>query len=251
MILEYRAFVGEGDFTANGNVCTICLCDEKSLHINEQDFTLCTVWRPSCQSPLYEVSCSQNGYCIECCGHGLLCAAASILSTQTNRASLRINGNIIPAKLNEGKIWLRFTKLSGNLITLPSWINQAFHFINPISNQCIQATEYGGEQGYLLLEWPPMTDLTQMNISSAVITQFTQRAVICVAKGEWQALVKFRYFAPQYGVAEDMATGSAARVVAAHFGGKLTLHQVSSSGGLMYSNEDAEHVEIGGLCQPI
>ena len=60
-----------------------------------------------------------------------------------------------------------------------------------------------------------------------------------------------RYFAPQYGVEEDIATGSAMRVLAQYWSSRfkqLTVYQCSPQGGLLLSRHTATHVEVGGRC---
>ena len=252
MQFSYSAFVGESHYAAKGNICGVSYFDTKpeDLHelISKEDKTHCVVWRSSSSTPLYEIMCSKDRHVIECCGHGLLCAASHLfLTKQHNEVSFFINGRTVQAKQSMGKVWLRFSRLLGETITPPTWTHKAFSFEGKKISLCERATLYGGDTGYLLLEWPKMTDLRSMTVSSAQIVQSTNRALICVAPTSDSTLLNFRYFAPQYGPVEDMATGSAARVVASHFDGKFILHQVSKDGGLMHVNRSEKHVEVGGL----
>jgi len=64
----------------------------------------------------------------------------------------------------------------------------------------------------------------------------------------------FRYFAPQYGSAEDTATGSAMRLVTAAARTRYTdqtsmAAQLSPAGGLLYGAVEGDTVWVGGQVQ--
>jgi predicted PhzF superfamily epimerase YddE/YHI9 len=63
--------------------------------------------------------------------------------------------------------------------------------------------------------------------------------------------IHLRYFAPQYGIAEDAATGSAMRVLAGYWqqrglGDELQALQRSPEGGLLWSRVQNQTTWVGG-----
>jgi predicted PhzF superfamily epimerase YddE/YHI9 len=63
--------------------------------------------------------------------------------------------------------------------------------------------------------------------------------------------IQLRYFAPQYGVPEDTATGSALRVLAEYWSPRftrLTAEQCSPAGGLLLAQWTPDHIDVGGRC---
>ncbi len=66
--------------------------------------------------------------------------------------------------------------------------------------------------------------------------------------------IQYRYFAPQFGVPEDSATGSAMRVLAAYwqqrgYGDEQRALQRSAAGGWLLSRVEGERTWIGGHVQ--
>ena len=111
----------------------------------------------------------------------------------------------------------------------------------------------GSAQGYLVLQWPDDFDLKQLRRPTSILSKQTERALICTAAhpGMGEGEIQLRYFAPQYGVEEDSATGSAMRVLADYWYprfSQLTAYQCSAGGGLLLSRRTATHVEVGGYC---
>ena len=93
-----------------------------------------------------------------------------------------------------------------------------------------------------------------------MLGKFTRRALIATCESHFShdlAKIESRYFAPQYGVPEDPATGSAMRVLALYWqqqglGPQLSNYQRSASGGLLFSEiANANHVDIGGRIVPM
>lgn len=146
--------------------------------------------------------------------------------------------------------WLSFDTLTTHRCPLPNWIDQVF----PGQEVPIAAATAGGEQGYLVLQWPDAFSLSQLSQALALVTEYTQRALICTAAqpDQGDGAIELRYFAPQHGVIEDLATGSAMRVLS-HFWSsrfqQLTAWQCSAAGAELFANFKGQHIEIGGRCQ--
>ncbi|MCB1704043.1 MAG: PhzF family phenazine biosynthesis protein [Halioglobus sp.] len=191
---------------------------------------------------------SAAGQIIQCCGHGLLAAAHSWQRRlQRDRLPLVMNGSVVPSWREGDLTWLRFASLRTRACVLPDWLSQLFPGSPPLA-----AATAGGEQGYLVLQWPDDFALQRL-LPPVDAGDYTGRALICTAaQPQWgAAAVQLRYFAPQYGVVEDAATGSAMRVLAHYWSPRhshLTAHQASQAGGLLLSRYQSSHVEVGGRC---
>jgi predicted PhzF superfamily epimerase YddE/YHI9 len=216
------------------------------------DTAQCQSWPDSrSEEPLIAVRCySTAGDLIQCCGHGLLAAAHHWQRRlQRRTVNLSMNGSRI-ASWCEGDItWLRFNGMRTAHCAVPEWLQQVFSAAAPV-----QAAATGGDaHGYLVLQWPDGFNLQQLSRPGEVLSAFTERALICTsAQPEWgEGFIQLRYFAPQYGVDEDAATGSAMRVLAQYWSPRfqaLTAYQCSPSGGLLKSRHTAACVEVGGRC---
>ena len=118
----------------------------------------------------------------------------------------------------------------------------------------------GDEDGYLIAEFPPDTALERITPPGDRLSAITGRALIVTCPAEIHgdataadapALIRYRYFAPQHGSAEDTATGSAMRILAKYWhdkglGARLTAHQCSPRGGLLQARIDAQGTWVGG-----
>ena len=158
-----------------------------------------------------------------------------------------MNNSLINAELKQQKVWLTFPRISCVISQPPQWLHNIFP-----NNNIINSAEAAGASGYLILQWPNDTDLRQLPTPDNSLAQYTQRAIICVAKQSTTDVnIHFRYFAPQYGNAEDSATGSAMRILADYFTANehLCALQVSSEQGLLFSQLERNTVKIGGYCK--
>lgn len=237
-----------------GNPCLLQAFDAlpPSLPVAPRDTTQCQSWPDaSGEQPLIAVRCySTAGDLIQCCGHGLLAAAHSWQRRLQRRAlNLSMNGSLV-ASSREGDItWLRFSGIHTVDCAVPEWLAQVFSAALPA-----QAAALAGDaQGYLVVQWPDSFDLQQLARPGGGLSSFTGRALICTAaRPEWgDGVIQMRYFAPQYGVGEDAATGSAMRVLAQYWSPRfrtLTAYQCSAAGGLLMSRHAAAYVEVGGRC---
>ena len=117
--------------------------------------------------------------------------------------------------------------------------------------------EAGDSAGYLVLEWPADTDLTSLDPPGDSLRLHTTRALIATCRVSPSASlagedIQLRYFAPQYGVDEDAATGSAMRVLASYWqqrglGNHLQGLQRSARGGWLFSRLENARVWVGGI----
>lgn len=196
------------------------------------------------------VSCWQSGVQIDCCGHGLICAAAWWLANpdpgQKGELRLNMGGEPIIARLDQSDtkrvfpllisepelIWLRFRQPDLIDCAVPGWFAELDH-IRPSSTELryagtaistpVNAVYSGGEKGYLLVELASESDLLSFQPPGPLLGKFTQQALIVTAlsSNSEQYDVLFRYFAPQYGNPEDTATGSAMRLVTRYWAERL------------------------------
>ena len=145
--------------------------------------------------------------------------------------------------------WLRFSALETRSCEVPAWVRDTLATAeNPVS-----AAYSGGSSGYLVLQWPDDFDLRSLTPPDETLASYTQRALICTtAQSEAvDGAVALRYFAPQYGVIEYAATGSAMRVLASYWSSRfecLRGYQCSSAGGQLLSRWAPHCVEVGGIC---
>lgn len=206
------------------------------------------------------VACwTADGTAIQICGHGLLCSATLWMDhwggAGDSGGTLVMNGAEVACQAEAGQIWLSFEALETQPCEVPQWCNSYF------DTAPIAAATAGPDNGYLVLQWPTDSQLASLPVPPATLVQDTQRALIVTcAVGQDSALhdenIHYRYFAPQHGVAEDLATGSAMRVLAHYWqqrdlGAVLTAYQYSQAGGLLFSRIQAGKVWIGGWTSPM
>ena len=133
---------------------------------------------------------------------------------------------------------------------LPQWLDE--YFADPPRYAAVA----GDGRGYLVLQWPDDYPLQTLAVPDADLRNETGRAIIATAarqklKSPGNEDICYRYFAPQHGVAEDTATGSAMRILADYWDQRegmqsLVAFQCSTGGGMLYSTLDHEMVNVGG-----
>lgn len=216
------------------------------------DAVQCQSWRVSHDGDtVVSVRCyGADRQLIQCCGHGLLAAAHTWQRRlQRGTLSLLMNGSLIPSWSEGDVTWLRFAQARTQEHRVPEWLQQVFRV-----PQRVHAAAIAGEaNGYMILQWPDGFDLRLLSRPATALAEWTERALICTsARPDWgDGMLQMRYFAPQYGVEEDAATGSAMRVLAQYWSNRfkqLTAYQCSPAGGLLLARHTATHVEVGGRC---
>ena len=110
----------------------------------------------------------------------------------------------------------------------------------------------GGRNDYVLLEVGQ--SLAELNLNSLALRRFSQRALIVIQRPSTGA-IQLRYFAPQYGTAEDAATGSASVQAAAYLRHQypkryahqpLQIQQCSPAGGHLYLTDYQQQILVRG-----
>lgn len=143
--------------------------------------------------------------------------------------------------------WIGLPGIDCNACAVPYWVHEFF------PSQPWRAAIAGEENGYLVLEWPAGFDLESLPVPRSVLRLRTGRALIatCIDESDPAIDVQLRYFAPQHGVPEDSATGSAMRVLATYWRNRdlddgLRAYQCSSYGGELRSRIRGELTWVGG-----
>lgn len=249
-IREYSAFCSTARPQAAGNRCRLhMLAAQPATPPPPADRAQCATW-PIGESRA-EVRCwTATGQLIQCCGHGLLSAAAGWRDHWTDQGELLMNGSFIACEFRGSDIWLGFSRIDTEPCAVPDWATGLF------GSSPTAAAQAGAENGYLIIAWPDNSDLSALVSPGATLAARTMRAVIvtCAVTAEQATFgesIRYRYFAPQHGVDEDSATGSAMRILAAYWqatglGDALCAWQQSPRGGWLHSQLANGQVWIGG-----
>jgi len=260
MQLEHHAFsvfVGASKHPAAGNACTLVLYSQRPENCRPVKEMVtggvhCHSW-PGATGGQYHVECYDANSMISCCGHGLLAMAeARLPSTDGATIRFQVGDSEVLAYRRRGLTWLSFPRLHCQFADLPGWF-EALGQSSALAGEPVRYASAGGASGYDIFEWPDNFPLQTLPRPGASLGQYSQRAMIVTAKQSRDACsdIHFRYFAPQYGVDEDAATGSAMRVLVDYWAGEfnsLTAHQCSAQGGVLMGAPNADRVEVGGVC---
>jgi len=163
----------------------------------------------SLNDDLYDVRCFNNKNAIQCCGHGMITAAKVIFSI-SDSSRVTINNNIIASLNDDGMIFLSLPRLSAQMLSPPDWLEDMLLFNDKM---CLpsHAAITDKYDGYLLLELEdklPVDVFRGLQVDLKLICDNTNRAVVLIQFDRVKQHLYTRYFAPQYGVDEDSATGS-------------------------------------------
>ena len=202
----------------------------------------------------YDVRCFNGSYEIQCCGHGLIAAAKSIFSIQ-NFSKITINKNVTAShcidEAGHNVVSLNLPRLLAQSKPITNWMNQVIDFYGEklIPNKAAVSED---NDGYLLLEFKPALPLEVfrgMKIDLKKVCENTQRAIVVVQFDKKNKHLYTRYFAPQYGVSEDIATGSVMRFVGDYIEKTyktkyFDVSQCSLQGGFMKIECKADNVII-------
>ena len=150
----------------------------------------------------------------------------------------------------DGIDWVSFPTLTILECAMPDW---AAHLVGAIPEH---AAEAGPADGYLVLAVPAECDVATLPAPGDSLEDHTRRSLIVTRQVSAETAlcgeeIQYRYFAPQHGVPEDTATGSAMRVVAAYWqsrgaGDELRALQCSADGGWLQSRITNDRTWIGG-----
>jgi predicted PhzF superfamily epimerase YddE/YHI9 len=233
-----------------GNPCLLHLAEAapESAPANT-DIIQCVTWA---REPLRAmVRCwAPTGIEIQLCGHGLLCCANYWRDQWGSPGVLEMNGNEVHCANQDDVEWLSFPSLETRDCEVPQWAAQL------LGQAPANAAEAGPADGYLILEMPQGCDPASLQAPGEALKAETGRSLIVTrrtsaADSFCSEDIQYRYFAPQHGVPEDTATGSAMRVLAAYWlqrgaGSKLKALQRSADGGWLTSRIDNGRTWIGG-----
>lgn len=238
-----------------GNPCDVAVttsaqAEVTSLPVQGSAATLCTTWATGDRRAAVRCQ-TAAGNPIQCCGHGLLCCATQWLATWQAPGTLEACGGAIPCRRENEKTWVGLPTLSSTSVPIPAWLADTLGMAPSLILRCSQPAP---DDSYLVVEMQPDTDLSTVTRPDSAIANHTRRALIVTqrvsrAKALCDEDIQLRYFAPQYGVAEDSATGSAMRVLAHYWqplGTQLTALQRSCNGGYLYSQLDGDCTWVGG-----
>ena len=250
------AFAGDSRLPAalraRGNPCEVVLQSQRpEAPPPETLVTRCVTWPAG--DDCAGVGCwSISGTPIKLCGHGLLCAGVAWLRREGGMAELLMNELPVAFRAEDDLAWIGLPSINSTPCPVPGWAREFF------PSQPWRAAVAGDEGGYLILEWPEGFDLRSLPVPGFRLAQRTDRAVIATAVDQDNPAidVQLRYFAPQYGVPEDTATGSAMRVLASYWMNReladgLHALQCSPHGGELRSRIRGELTWIGGRVVPI
>lgn len=244
------AFAGSDDsqdVAARGNPCQVILQGAPLKEAASPEvLTQCVTW--PLDDDLCSVRCwSPAGTEIQLCGHGLLCCGAAWQRAGQGVSQLEMNGLRAAFHAQNEEAWVGLPSVSCAACRVPHWIHEFFG-VSPW-----RAAEAGGDEGYLVLEWPEDFDLRALPVPAYALHRRTRRSLIVTARDTQSSKfdVKLRYFAPQHGVPEDTATGSAMRVLATYWmnrdlNDQLRAQQCSRYGGELLSHIRGDLTWVGG-----
>lgn len=225
-----------------------------SAEIYKQKGVATTCFISQVVSGHYKVQCFTGNKAIQCCGHGMIAAAKTIFSYD-GLSSIIINENVTASQnIDEAGcdvVVLELPRLLARSQAVPGWVNEAIAF-DRAKLLPGKAAVSEKNDGYLLLEFEPTLPLDvfrALQLDLKLVCENTKRAIVLVQFDQENEHLYTRYFSPQYGVLEDIATGSVMRFVGdyieqnyqlAHF----DVSQCSSQGGFMKINCQAERILI-------
>lgn len=249
---------------AQGNLAVVFFDDNQinlpheltsiSFYIYKQKGVATTCFISQVVSGHYDVRCFNGDKAIQCCGHGMIAAAKTVFSI-CGLSTIIINEHITAShNINEAGhdvVELKLPRLSARLQTVPKWVRDAITFGGEkrVPSQAAVSVQ---DDGYLLLEFEPALPLEvfrALQLDLKQVCENTKRAIVLLQFDQKNEHLYTRYFAPQYGVDEDIATGSVMRFVGdyieqnyqcAHF----DVSQCSSQGGFMKIDCKAKSVII-------
>lgn len=225
-----------------------------SADIYKDEGVATTCFTSELEAGQYEVQCFNNKSEIQCCGHGMIAAAKNIF-IENKLSKIVINKHIYASRnideAGHDVVILTLPRLAARLQMVPGWANDIIGFENKkLTPDKSAVSEY--DDGYLLLELTsvlPLKVFREMQLDINKICDNTKRAVVIIQFDKEKESLAMRYFAPQYGVEEDVATGSVMRFVADYIENnyqcvQFEVTQHSSLGGYMKVNCRKENIFI-------
>lgn len=223
--------------------------DEPGVLPEPDGLTQCLSWPGADDAP--EVRClTPAGQAISLCGHGLIGCGTTWTQLGRPASAMLMNHCDVRFSRDGDLSWVGFEPMDCEECAVPEWVAGQF------ASAPESAATAGGEAGYLILRWADDADLRSLPVPGAELKKVSARAVIATcADTEHAGLdIRQRYFAPQHGVAEDSATGSAMRVLASFWQRHASMDQLrawqcSPVGGHLFSRMEAGLTWVGGRVQ--
>jgi len=194
---------------------------------------------------------------IQFCGHGALAAAWFVLhecepaAPSVDFMSMQQHWQASRCESADADIALLYARPVPVACPVPEFAPRC------LGSRPVAAAEVGGATDYLMMQLDSVATVQNLQPDLALLSAATQRALIVTARDsraanaavDQQLVCVFRYFAPQYGVPEDAATGSAAVQLAANWAphvpvGPVTLRQLSPQGAVMHVQCHTDTVEL-------
>ncbi|MEM1112831.1 MAG: PhzF family phenazine biosynthesis protein [Pseudomonadota bacterium] len=247
-MVHLQAFVGARDTLATararGNPCLVARLSQAPTSLpGTASATQCLTWPLASRSAA--VACFTAGaHRIQCCGHGLLSCAHLWLTDWDGQGTLFNGEAALPCEFRADRTWVGLPQLRTRPCEVPVWASAVLGCA--VSGSAVA----GADDGYLVLEVADTVSLQAVLPPTESLARHTARALIVTCQGSGED-IHYRYFAPQYGVPEDSATGSALRVLAPYWQHRglpncLAARQDSQAGGLLFSELRDGRCWIGG-----
>ncbi|HEY3698600.1 MAG TPA: PhzF family phenazine biosynthesis protein [Spongiibacteraceae bacterium] len=208
--------------------------------------TDCFLWRDYRSVRLHTFS---GGREIRFCGHALVGAAFLWKKLSGLYPLLQTPYDFYPTLKRAETIYVSTPRMACMPAAMPPDIAQWFD-IAPLQCACA-----GSENGYYILRWPRGMDIALIKPAFELIARQPRAIVMTQEATDTSVRRRFnlRYLAPQYGVNEDGATGSAAAIATefwyrfhADSLRRFVAMQCSPSGGVIFSEVVGNRILIGG-----
>ena len=251
----YQVF-SEG--TATGNLATIfhSESDTPSILSAEDKTVLCelasdtlTICHLNQTTQNLSMACFNQSGEIQRCGHGALAAGAHLDRKGFLQSETALNFANGQFSLRKHRDCYWFSSDTDIQITAENCLFAT----ELVHHRILETATSMGESGYLIVRLSDDTDLRQVQPNLNLLKQSTKRALILTSAQLSQPDIDYqiRYFAPQYGVIEDSATGSANEIAAYFWHEKINLadmrcYQASEAGGCIYINYAENRLWVGG-----
>ncbi len=196
----------------------------------------------------FHVRCHRNQREIKFCGSGLL-AAAFCISQQdflSRHPLLDTAAGRITVKRHRDRLGI-----SQKATPLKPASNSAF-WQKILGFAAQEVHTAGGRKGYAIVTLKSEEKVRRLQLPHHRMNRLTNRALIVTAPGTQPYHFVYRYFAPQYDLPEDIATGSANLILTPYWARKLGRTQLRSQqlspagGGCFFSSYSPPYASVYG-----
>lgn len=238
---QVRVFHGPG---AEGNLHQVVYSANK-MPPSTGDESIANLVRLSGPLTSLEVEYTTCGKPVRRCGSGTL-AVAAFASVYFSASPLRFVLHGISGAVEAGFDKSSAYYMDTGLMQRPLPASSPWAYI--LGQPAMDGVYCGGRSDYVLVEVD--SPLRQLRPRLRGLCRFSQRALIVLYRRS-DGDAELRYFAPQYGPAEDAATGSAAVQAATYMKQRygmtgVRLHQCSPAGGLLHTECLGQRIRVRG-----